>query len=69
MSNAKQTTKPWYYSKTIIFNIVAAMFIAAEASLGSLASVFSTEVYGFLALALAVINAALRVISSTKVTK
>lgn len=63
------TSKPWYKSKTLIFNIVMTALLALEASLGQLSALIPANVYAVLATALAVGNAVLRVISTTAITK
>ena len=62
-------TKKWYSSKTIWFNIIMTSLITLEASLGSLSSLIPTNIYGILAVLLAVGNSILRVISTVGVTK
>lgn len=63
------TSKPWYKSKTLVFNIVMTALLALEASLGQLSALIPANVYAVLATALAVGNAVLRVISTTAITK
>lgn len=59
--------KPWYYSKTIWFNMLVAGLMALEASFSMLQPSIPVDVYGMLATTLAVGNALLRVISSTAI--
>lgn len=61
--------KPWYKSKTIWFNIVVASLVALEASFSMLQPMLPINTYGILATVLAVGNAILRVISTTKTIK
>lgn len=56
--------KKWYKSKTIQLNAIAASLMALEASTGLLKPLFGSNVYAVFAVALAVINAYLRVITT-----
>jgi len=56
--------KPWYKSKTILFNAFAAALVALEAVSGLLQPMLPVNVYTAVAVALAVVNAILRVITS-----
>jgi hypothetical protein len=56
--------KPWYRSKTIVVNAVAAGLVALEAVSGLLQPHLPVNFYTAVAIALPVINAMLRVITS-----
>jgi hypothetical protein len=64
----KSATKPWYRSKTLRFNAAVLMLAAAEAQLSVLKDVLPGGLYPWLAFALPVGNALLRLISTTAVT-
>jgi len=64
-----QTTKPWYKSKVVLFNVLVAMGTAAEASLHIIANNFSPNAYFALIMAVAGINVVLRFISTTGISK
>lgn len=56
--------KPWYCSKTLWFNLVAAVLIALEAQFALLQPYLPGNVYAWVATALTVGNAVLRVITA-----
>lgn len=56
--------KPWYMSKTLWVNTVAAMLVALEATTGALKPLLPVDLYTTLAIALPLINAALRVVTT-----
>lgn len=56
--------KPWYRSKTILVNVFAAGLVALEAVFGLLQPHMPVNFYTALAVALPVVNAMLRVITS-----
>lgn len=56
--------KPWYHSKTLLLNAVAAGLVALEAGFGLLQPHLPVNFYAALAVALPVVNAMLRVITS-----
>lgn len=56
--------KPWYRSKTILVNMAAAGLVALEAVFGLLQPHLPVNFYTALAVALPVVNAMLRVITS-----
>ena len=56
--------KPWYQSKTILFNAFALGLITFEANLHVLQPMMSTDVYGVIAVVLAVGNKVLRVLTN-----
>jgi len=60
--------KPWYKSRTIIFNAIMAMLVSAEASFSILQTVLPANWYGILSFALTVGNVVLRVITTSPVT-
>jgi hypothetical protein len=56
--------KPWYRSKTILVNMTAAGLVALEAGFGLLQPHLPVNFYTALAVALPIINAMLRVITT-----
>lgn len=61
--------KPWYASKTIWINTAAAMLVALEASTGALKPLLPVDLYTTIAIALPMINAALRVVTTQGIGK
>lgn len=59
--------KPWYRSKTILVNMTAAGLVALEAGFGLLQPHLPVNFYTALAVALPIINAILRVITTEEV--
>lgn len=64
----KRSCKPWYRSKTIWFNVGVAGLTALEASLGLIQAHVPGNAYAYIALALAVGNAMLRIITTQAVS-
>ena len=60
--------KPWWHSKTLIFNALCSALGAAEAGMGLLQPALPVNAYALLAFVLAVGNAALRVVTTTALT-
>lgn len=60
--------KPWYTSKTIQLNAVAAILVAAEAHLGAIQPLLPVSFYAVIASALPLLNALLRLVTSKAVT-
>ena len=60
--------KPWYQSKTIIVNAIAAALVALEAGTGLLQPHLPGNFYAIIAVGLPVVNAVLRVITTTALT-
>lgn len=60
--------KEWYKSKTLWVNAIAAMLVAFEASSGMLQPYLPGNFYAMLAVALPVINAFLRVVTTKALT-
>lgn len=60
--------KPWWHSKTLIFNALCSALGAAEAGMGLLQPALPINAYAGLAFVLAVGNAALRVVTTTALT-
>ena len=56
--------KPWYLSKTIVFNAAAAALLALETVSGLLQPHLPVDFYTALAVALPIVNAVLRVITT-----
>lgn len=61
--------KKWYRSKTLWFNAIMAGLAAAEASVNLLQPVAGDKAFGLLAIALAVGNAILRVVSTQGISR
>lgn len=57
--------KPWYTSKTIIVNAIVAAMVALEAGTGLLQPYLPGNFYAIIAVVLPVVNAVLRVITTT----
>ncbi len=60
--------KPWYQSKTIIVNAIVAALVALEAGTGLLQPYLPGNFYALIAVGLPVVNAILRVITTTTLT-
>ncbi len=60
--------KPWWKSRTMIVNALAAALVALEANTGLLQPLLPMNFYAVLAALLPVVNAALRVITTTGVS-
>lgn len=60
--------KPWWQSRTLIFNALCAALATAEASFNMLQPLLPVNVFAILAFALPVGNAALRLITTTGVS-
>ena len=60
--------KPWYTSKTIIINAIVAALVALEAGTGLLRPYLPGNFYAIIAVGLPVVNAVLRVITTTALT-
>ena len=60
--------KPWYTSKTIIVNAIVAALVALEAGTGLLQAYLPANFYTIVAVGLPVVNAVLRVITTTALT-
>lgn len=58
------TVKPWYHSKVLWFNLIAAALIALEAQFSMLQPYLPGSVYAWVATALTVGNAVLRVVTA-----
>lgn len=56
-------TKPWWQSKTLIVNALAAGLVTLEASTGMLQPYLPVNLYTALGVALPIINAMLRVVT------
>lgn len=62
--NVVVAQKPWYYSKTLWFNLISAVLIALEAQFSLLQPYLPGSVYAWIATALTLGNAVLRVVSA-----
>ena len=60
--------KPWYTSKTIIVNAIVAALVALETGTGLLQAYLPANFYTIIAVGLPVVNAVLRVITTTALT-
>lgn len=60
--------KAWYTSKTLIINAMVAALVALEAGTGLLQPFMPANFYTMVAVGLPVINAVLRVITTTALT-
>lgn len=56
--------KPWYHSKTLWFNLIAAVLIALETQFSVLQPYLPGNVYAWIATVLTMVNAILRVITA-----
>ena len=63
------SSKPWYKSKIVLFNILVAMGAAVEASLSLVQGYFDPRVFLFLIALTSGINVVLRFITTSAVTK
>ena len=61
--------KPWYKSKTLILNAVAAGLVALEAGTGMMQPYLPANFYAIVAVGLPVLNAILRVITTQGIGK
>lgn len=64
MSILAETRKSWRRSKTLWVNAAAAGLVALEASTGLLQPLLPVNLYGAIAVALPVVNAVLRVVTT-----
>lgn len=64
VSNVVVAQKPWYQSKTLWFNLIAAALLALEAQFALLQPFMADNVYAWFATALTVGNAVLRVVTA-----
>ena len=62
------STKPWWKSKTIRVNVLAAVLIALEAQFNVLQPFLPGNVYAWFTVALTAVNTALRIITVAPVT-
>lgn len=60
--------KPWWQSKTLWVNAIAAALTALEAGTGVLQLYLPVNFYAVMAVGLPVVNAVLRVVTTTAVT-
>ena len=60
--------KPWYQSKTIIVNALVAALVTLEAGTGLLQPHLPGNFYAIIAVGLPVVNAILRVVTTTALT-
>ena len=61
------TAKPWWHSKTLIVNLIAAALIALEAQFTLLQPYLPGNVYAWFAVAMTVANSVLRVVTSAPI--
>lgn len=62
------TVKPWWLSKTLWLNAIAAGLVALESGTGQLQPLLPVNFYTALAVGLPVLNAALRIITTQGVS-
>lgn len=60
--------KPWWASKTLLFNILVGVLLAVELNFPSLQTHIEPELYAYLAMFINVVNVALRVVTKSPVT-
>lgn len=65
---ADTNAKPWWQSKTLWLNAVAAALVALESGTGMLQPLLPVNFYTLLAVGLPVLNAALRVMTTQGVS-
>lgn len=58
------SAKPWWQSKTLIINLIAAALVALESGTGMLQPYLPMNFYTVIAVALPVVNAILRVVTT-----
>lgn len=63
-----QPKKPWWKSRTLWVNTAAAALVALEANTGLLQPLLPVNLYTAIAIALPVVNAALRIVTSQGVS-
>lgn len=68
-ASTEPTGKPWWQSRTLWVNALVLMLAAAESQLGLLQGALPGGLHTWLAFALPVINAGLRFVTTTAVTK
>jgi hypothetical protein len=61
-------SKPWYQSRTLQLNLLAALFLAIEANFHLVQPLLPVNVYASAAFALAVMNTVLRVLTTASLT-
>lgn len=61
--------KPWYTSKTILFNSFSMILLGAEQNFSLLQPLLGESTYGFLLFTITVANIGLRAITTTGVSK
>lgn len=66
---ATRSTKKWWKSKTLWFNVLVAIGTAAEASLGIIQGYFDPRIYFVLIGIVAGVNVVLRFISTQEIGK
>lgn len=64
----EQQCKPWWRSRTLVLNAVAAGLVALEASAGVLQPLLPVNLYAAVAVVLPVINAMLRIVTSQAIS-
>lgn len=60
--------KPWWRSKTMLFNIAVGVLLALELNLPNLQGFIDPEKYAYLLMVVNLVNVALRFISKSPVT-
>jgi hypothetical protein len=60
--------KPWWHSRMLWLNVAAGAFVAAEAGWGVVRPHVTPEFWAWFALALGIVNAVLRVVTTQALT-
>ena len=61
--------KPWYKSKTIIFNLLGILLLGAEQNFSLLQPMLGESVYGIVLFIITMANIGLRIITTTGIQK
>lgn len=65
---ARPVPKPWWKSRTVLFNMAVLALAGAESQLNFLQPLLPVNVYSLIAFALPIVNGALRLVTSAGVT-
>jgi hypothetical protein len=60
--------KPWWASKTLLFNMLVGGMLALEMNMPSLQGFVDPEMYAYLLLAVNIVNVLLRIVTSAPLT-
>lgn len=61
--------KPWYLSKTMLFNILVGALLALEMNFPSIQPFLDPQQYAYLAMGINIVNVVLRLFTVSPVTK